>query len=208
MRRLIVVLTLATAATTTACGGGQQTGGAGQATTTTPSSTAAAPDRAKVAFADDICGAVAKFITPAAAFRPDTSSPAAAMNSLKTQLSSMSTGLADAGNDLKDADTAGVPDGQAAVDKLRTTFSQMKQAVDNAKTKLDAVDPNNQQAVTTAVQDATKEMASSLGSMQNPMDSPAMSGPEMEAAAEQSEECKKIKQVVSNRQTGSSTPTS
>ncbi|ONI79653.1 hypothetical protein ALI144C_23065 [Actinosynnema sp. ALI-1.44] len=207
MRRLIVVLALATAATT-ACGGGQQSGGSGQATTTTPSSTAGAPDRAKVDFADDICGAVAKFVAPAAAFRPDTSSPAAAMTSLKTQLSSLSGGLAEAGNDLKDADTAGVPDGQAAVDKLRNTFSQMKQAVDDAKAKLDTVDPNNQQAVTTAVQNATKEMGTSLSSMQNPMDSPAMSGPEMEAAAEQSEECKKIKQVVANRSTGSTTPTS
>nr|WP_042179088.1 hypothetical protein [Kibdelosporangium sp. MJ126-NF4]CEL13625.1 hypothetical protein [Kibdelosporangium sp. MJ126-NF4]CTQ99311.1 hypothetical protein [Kibdelosporangium sp. MJ126-NF4] len=199
MRRLTVVLALATTALlTTACGSSPPAGPG----TATPTSTSPAPDRDKVEFADDLCGAVAKFIVPAAAYRPDTSSPAAAVTSIKTQLSGLSTGLAEANDDLTNVHTTNVPDGKAAVDSLRSTFAQLKQSVDNARAKLDGVDPNNQQAVATAVQEVAKDM-SALGSMQNPLDQPALSGPEMEAAAAQAEECQKVKQVVGNRSTGS-----
>lgn len=209
MRTALVIGVIGVLAAT-ACSGEQNAGtGATTTTTTTPSSTSssAAADPQKVGFADDLCGAVAKFVVPAANWRPDTSSQAAAVNSFKTQLSMLSTGLTEATQDLNDVDTAGVPDGQAAVNDLKTTFGQMKQTVDQSKAKLDTVNPNNTQALATALQEVTQQL-SSMGSMKNPLDQPALSGPDMEAAAARADECQKIKQVIANRTTGSATRTS
>jgi hypothetical protein len=194
---------------TAACGGTQQNTGAGT-TTRPPSTTASAGqgnvDQAKVDFAGDICDAMQEFITPATSFKPDTSSPAAALNSLKTQLGAMSTGLDKAGRDLNDVDAAGVPDGKAAVTELQKTFSQLKQTVDTAKPKLDNVDPNNPQAIAAAVQDVSKDLAA-LGNMQNPLDQPALKSADMEAAAEQAPECQKIKTQMGGAMGGGSTTT-
>ncbi|CAM3810958.1 hypothetical protein KIPE111705_26190 [Kibdelosporangium persicum] len=204
-RSTIIALVAGFGLVTAACSGnGQQS--TPPATTTPTTTGSAAPDPQKVGFANDLCGAVAKFIVPAAGYRPDTSSPAAAVNSLKTQLTTLSNGLTEATQDLNDVDTAGVPDGQAAVDDLKTTFGQMKQSVDRSKARLDATDVNNQQAVAAAVQDVTKEM-SSLGSVKNPLDQPALNSAEMQAAAERADECQKIQQVIAGRSTGSVTAT-
>ncbi len=184
----------------------------GTSTSATPSSTASAStsgtaDPAKVKFAGEICGAVSKFLTPMTAVKPDTSSPAAAVTSLKTQLSSLSQGLTDATNDLKDADTSGVPDGQKALDDLRTTFGQIKDAVDRTRTKLDSVNVSDPQSVNAAIQDAGKEL-SGLSSMQNPLDQPNLKSADMAAAAEQAPECQKIKAAIASQlPSGSGTPT-
>lgn len=192
-RTTLAVVVAGFALVTAACGGTQQNTGSGTTTTTPPSSTSSqgGADQNKVDFAGDICDAMQEFITPATSFKPDTSSPAAAVNSLKTQLGAMSTGLDKAVKDLNDVDSEGVPDGKAAVTELQQTFGQMKQKIDTAKTKLDGVDPNNQQAIAAAVQDISKDLGS-IGSMTNPLDSPALKSADMEAAAKQAPECQKI----------------
>jgi hypothetical protein len=196
---------------TAGCNGNQQNAGPAGTPSSAPSASSGgqgSPDQHKVDFADDICGAVSKFMIPATSFKPDTSSPAAAVNSLKTQLGGMSTGLGEANEDLKKADTSGVPDGQAAVDDLQKTFGQMKEAVDRTKTKLDAVNPNDTQAVAAAVQQAGQDL-SSLGNMQNPLDQPNLKSADMEAAAEQAPKCQQIKSLIAAKTGGtSSAPTS
>jgi hypothetical protein len=209
-RTTLAVAVAGFALVTAACGT-QQNAGSGTTTTTPPSSTTASQgvvtaDPAKAKFAGEICGAIGQFITPATSFKPDTSSPAAAVNSLKTQLGTMSTGLDKAVKDLDDVDSAGVPDGQAAVTELQKTFGQIKQKVDAVKTKLEGVDVNNQQAIAAAVQDVSKDL-SSVGSMTNPLDSPALKSPDMEAAARQAPECQKIKTQMSGGASGTATAT-
>jgi len=207
-RTTLAVAVAGFALVTAACGGTQQNTGSGTTTTTPPSSTSSQGnvDQNKVDFADDVCDAMQEFITPAASFKPDTSSPAAAVNSLKTQLGAMSTGLDKTVKDLNDVDSEGVPDGKAAVTDLQTTFGQIKQKVDAAKTKLDSVDPNNQQAIAAAVQDISKDLAS-VGNMMNPLDSPALKSADMDAAAERAPECQKIKNQVGARTGGTATGT-
>jgi hypothetical protein len=213
-RTTLAVVVAGFALVTAACGSTQQNAGSsGTTTTTPPSSTSASQGTAspaKVKFAGDVCGAIQQFMTPATSFKPDTSSPAAAMNSLKTQLGAMSTGLDKAVKDLDDVDASGVPDGQAAVTELKKTFSQLKQAVDTTKPKLDGVDPNNPQAIAAAVQAVSKDLSAMGSNMQNPLDQPALKSADMEAAAEQAPECQKIKTQMGGSASGSgtSTPTS
>jgi hypothetical protein len=197
---IAVLLTgLATALVTTACAGNNQQGTAASQPPSSPSATGTGVDQNKVDFADDLCGAVSKFLTPAAAFKPDTSSQAAAVNSMKAQLGTLSTGLQDASTDLSDASTEGVPDGQAVVTDLRKAFDQMKTTVDQSKAKLDAIDPNNTQQVTVAVQQASKDLNSLGSSMQNPLDQPNLKSADMEAAAEKAPECQKIKGTMATK---------
>lgn len=209
--RITLAVVAAGFALVTAACGSQQNTGSGTSTTPPPSSSAGQGnvDQGKVDFAGDVCDAMQEFITPATSFKPDTSSPAAAVNSLKTQLGAMSTGLDKANNDLNDVNAAGVPDGKAAVTELQKTFSEIKQKVDTAKTKLEGVDANNQQAVAAAVQDVSKDL-SSVGNMTNPLDSPALKSADMEAAAKQAPECQKIQNQMTGGAGGSagSTPTS
>lgn len=193
----VLLAGLATGLITTACAGNTQQG----TTTSQPPSTPAtgtAVDQKKIDFADDLCGAVSKFLTPATAFKPDTSSQAAVVNSMKTQLGTLSTGLQEAANDLGDARTEGVPDGQAVVADLRKTFDQMKTTVDQSKAKLDAIDPANPQQVAAAVQQATQDL-SSLGNMRNPLDQPNLKSADMEAAAQKAPECQKIKGAMATK---------
>src|SRR5882762_5236510 len=98
---------------TTACGGQTTTGTASSTSSPTASSQSSGgtADPAKIKFADGICGAMGKFLGPATQFKPDTSNPTAAVESLKKQLGTISTGLGDAVSDLKNVDTSGVPDG-------------------------------------------------------------------------------------------------
>src|SRR5689334_11402284 len=70
--------------------GGTSTSATPSTTTSAGTSASGTADPAKVKFAGEICGAVSKFLTPMTAIKPDTSSPAAAVTSLKTQLASLS----------------------------------------------------------------------------------------------------------------------
>jgi hypothetical protein len=207
-RTTIVALTAGLALLTAACGSTQQNNAGGGTSTTPPASSTSGggADQNKVDFANDICDAIQEFITPATSFRPDTSSPAAAITSMRTQLGTMSTGLDKANQDLTDVKTDGVPDGKAAVTSLQQTFTELKTKVDNAKTKLDGVDVNNQQQIATAAQQVSQDLAS-IGNMQNPLDQPALKSPEMEAAAEQAPSCQKIKQQMGGALAGSTTAT-
>jgi hypothetical protein len=208
-RTTLAVVAAGFALVTAACGGTQQnTGSSGTTSTMPPSSTSSQGnvDQNKVDFADDICDAMQEFITPATSFRPDTSSPAGALNSLKTQLGAISTGLDKAVRDLDNVDAAGVPDGQAAVTELKKTFSQLKQTVDTARPKLDNVDPNNPQSIAAAVQDVSKDLAA-VGNMQNPLDQPALKSADMEAAAQRAPACQKIKNQMTGGVSGTATTT-
>jgi hypothetical protein len=207
-RTTLVAIAAGFALVTAACGSSQQNNAGGGATTTPPASTATSggADQNKVDFANDICDAMQEFITPATSFRPDTSSPAAALNSLKTQLGAMSTGLDKANKDMADVDAQGVPDGQAAVTQLQQTFTELKQKIDTAKGKLDGVDPNNQQQIATAVQEVSKDL-SSIGNMENPLDQPALKSADMEAAAKQAPECQKIQSQMGGSMSGSGSAT-
>jgi hypothetical protein len=157
--------------------------------------TSAAADRNKVSFMGDLCGAAAKFLVPALSVKPDTSSQAATVKSLTQQLGAMSKGVDDATADLKNVDTTKVPDGQLVIDDMQKAFGQIKATVDGARQKLAAVDPNDQQAVSAAVQDASKSL-SGFGSMQNPLDQPHLRSADMEQAAAQSPKCQQVKDAV------------
>lgn len=204
-RTTIAVLLSGFALLTAACAGNTQPGTAPSPTPSAPATTgtgtSGTADQNKVDFADDICGAVSKFLTPAMGFKPDTSSQAAAINSMKTQLGTLSTGLQEASSDLADADTEGVPDGQAVVTDLRKAFDQMKTTVDSSKAKLDAIDPNNTQQVAAAAQQATQELSTLGSTMQNPLDQPSLKAADMEAAAQQAPACQKIQNSMGTKKT-------
>jgi len=212
MKKLIVA-TLALV--TVGCANQANPGGANTGTNTggspAPTSSSAAVDQNKVGFMGDLCGAASKFLVPALSIKPDTSSQAAAVKSLTQQLGAMSKGVDDATADLKKVDTTKVPDGQLVIDDMQKAFGQIKATVDGARQKLAAVDPNNQQAVAAAVQDASTSL-SSLTSMQNPLDQPNLRSADMEQAAAQSPKCQQVKDAVaggvSSATSGAATSTS
>jgi hypothetical protein len=207
-RTTVIAVTAGLGLLVAGCGNSQQSAGSTSSNTATPTSASTgAVDQNKVGFMDDVCGAVGKFLVPAMSFKPDTGSQAAVVNSLKTQLTAMSSGLTAAGNDLQNMDTSKVPDGQAVVADLRKAFAQIKDTVDRTKAKLDAVDPNDQQAVAAVVQDVSKDL-SGLGSMHNPLDQPNLKSADLEAAAAQAPKCQQIKDSITAGISGSAGPPS
>jgi len=192
MNKLIVA---ALALVTVGCANQANPGGTGASGSPAPTSSAATVDPNKVSFMGDLCGAVSKFLVPAVSMKPDTSSQAAAVKSLAQQLGAMSKGVDDATADLKKVDTTKVPDGQLVIDDMQKAFGQIKATVEQTRQKLTEVDPNNQQAVAAAVQDATKGL-SGLGGMQNPLDQPNLRSADMEQAAAQSPKCQQIKDAI------------
>jgi hypothetical protein len=195
MRTTVVVVLAGLSLLSAGCAGNQQAGTQQSSSATATTTPSPAADQGKVAFADDICGAVAKFLVPATSIKTDTSSPAAALASIKTQLGTLSQGLTEASDDLKNADTGGVPDGQAAVADVQKTFGQLKEAVDRAKMKLDGVNPNDQQAVTTAMQSIGTDLAG-LSNLKNPLDQPSLKSADMQAAAQQAPKCQQMKGMI------------
>src|ERR1041384_3123427 len=105
MRTTVIAVMAGFALLMAGCANQGQSGGTSTSATppTTSASTGASgtSDPAKVKFAGEICGAVSKFLTPMMSVKPDTSSPAAAVTSLKTQLATLTQGLTEATNDLK-----------------------------------------------------------------------------------------------------------
>lgn len=169
--------------------------------TSTPTTQAADPQQTKIKFADGVCGAMAKFVEPATAFKADPKDP---VNSLKKQLTALSAGLGDANADLAKVDTSGFPEGKDALAEMQKGFGQMKTTVDDAKKKLDTVDPADQQAGTKAVTEAGAQLAGLGEAMGDPFNKPGLSKADMEAAAKQAPNC----QAMEKKMGGSSQPTS
>lgn len=200
MKKLIVA---ALALVTVGCANQANPGGTNTGSSPAPTSSSPAVDQNKVSFMGDLCGAVSKFLVPAVSMKPDTSSQAATVKSLTQQLGAMSKGADDATADLKRVDTTKVPDGQLVIDDLQKAFGQIKATVEQTRQKLTEVDPDNQQAVAAAVQDASKGL-SGLSSMQNPLDQPNLRSADMEAAAEQAPKCQQIKTAIAGQASSAS----
>jgi cytochrome c556 len=154
---------------------------------------AADPQQTKIKFADGVCGAMAKFVEPATAFKADPNDP---VNSLKKQLTALSTGLSDANADLAKVDTTGFPEGKDALTEMQKGFGQMKTTVDDAKKKLDAVNPSDQQAATKAVTDAGAQLAGLGEAMGDPFNKPGLSKADMETAAKQAPNCQEMEKKM------------
>jgi hypothetical protein len=195
-----VALVLAGCASKTAGVANPATGaGAGQATVTTTQSKSSSGGDA-VEFADQVCLALMDFIQPAmsiAGFQPDVSTPAAAVESIKGVLDKMSTGLDASLASLSKIDPGGVDGGDKLLTAFTDAFTQVKQKLQTATSKLGAVDPNDPSSVATAMQEVGTELTS-VADIQTTFETMDTLSPELNRAGNEAPTCKKIEELGSS----------
>lgn len=131
----------------------------------------------------------------------DPANPAAAKEGLIGFFTSFSDTLTSLSTGLKDAGVPPVADGQATVDKAQATIDGAKTSVDSAKTKLAGIDTANP----LAFQQALVELSPSLTALDN-TDGPLKdlrANPELNTAFEQAPGCKQV-----DSESASAAPTS
>lgn len=142
-----------------------------------------------VAWVNGVCGSLLPFVK-AASVPPnvDPSDPKAAVKGLSDYLGQTVTSLDTALNGLKAAGPSPVAGGDEVVTTLTTALTKFRTSFQNAKTKIDAVDPNNLTEVATALPDALAPLQE-LSDLKDPT-ADLKSSPQLDAAAKQAPNCK------------------
>jgi hypothetical protein len=73
--------------------------------------------------------------------------------------------------------------------------SAIAKTLEKTRSKLDSVNPNDQQAVAAAVQETSKDLGG-LSAMRNPLDQPNLRSQDLEAAAAQLPKCQQVKDAI------------
>jgi hypothetical protein len=185
---VLVVALLGAGCATTVTGRAAPTG-ASSGSSTAPTTTAATTDA--VTWVDNVCGALLPFVT-AASTEPkiNPSDPAAAIRGLSTYLGTAVSTLDKALSGLRDAGPSPVKGGDEVVTTLSTALTKFRTTFQNAKTKIDAVDPNDPAEIATALPEAIAPLQE-LSSLGNPT-ADLKSSPELDRAAKQAPNCKAL----------------
>lgn len=173
--------------------------GAGCATTVTgraaPAGAASAPTAAAttdpVAWVDSVCGSLLPFVR-AASTEPkiNPSDPGAALRGLSAYLGTAVSTLDTALSGLRAAGPSPVAGGDEVVTTLSAALTKFRTTFQTAKTKIDAVDPNNPSEVATALPEAIAPLQE-LSSLRDPT-ADLKSSPELDRAAQQAANCKAL----------------
>ncbi|MEJ3652192.1 hypothetical protein WEH80_04200 [Actinomycetes bacterium KLBMP 9759] len=183
---------LAAAVLVVAAGAGctSSVSGAGAANPASTAPTTAAAPATPVAWVDKVCGA---FLPLADAQRTAPKKEPQDTTPIKVRKISGYLGTLDAAfgatiTELQSVGPAPVPGGDEAVTKLKETLSSIKTSFSDAKIKIDAADPNNEDSL----KEAVKPLAA-LATLPDPTAGLA-AAPELDKAAEQAPKCKAIPQ--------------
>lgn len=179
--------------------------GGGPSASSSPSSSSGGGTA--VEFADEVCVAMLKFVEPALdmqSFQPDVSSPSAAVGSITTALTNLSTALESSLAALSDIDSTVVDGGDVIVSTFTSAFSQLKQRIDKSTDKLSSINPNDPQQVTAALQEVGTDLES-VSDIGNTFDSLGDTSPELDRAAREAPSCQKIEELGTGA--GSAPPT-
>ncbi|MFC5286772.1 hypothetical protein ACFPM7_06890 [Actinokineospora guangxiensis] len=174
-----------------------------------PTTTAGAPAETgeasgAVAWAEQVCAAVAPEVEKLGAGpNIDPSNPQAAKDGLVTYLGDMVDSLDRMIDGMEDAGAPPVPDGQVAVDRATGTLEEAKGSVESAKAELEKADVNDPAAFQAAFTKVGEDLQK-LSDLDNPM-AGLRGNKELNDAFQQAESCKKLAGTGS---TGTVTPTS
>jgi hypothetical protein len=163
------------------------TGAPAPAGASSPAGTAATQGD-PVAWVNGVCGSLVPFVK-AASVPPNVnpSDPKAAITGLGDYLGQAVTSLDTALNGLKSAGPSPVAGGDEVVTTLTTALTKFRSSFQDAKTKIDAVDPNNLTEVATALPEALAPLQE-LSDLKDPT-ADLKSSPELEAAAKKAPNC-------------------
>jgi hypothetical protein len=144
-----------------------------------------------VAWVNGVCGSLLPFVT-AVSVPPNVNSsdPKATVTGLSDYFGQAVTGLDTALNDLKAAGPSPVAGGDEVVTTVTSALTKVRTSFQNAKTKIDAVDPNNLAEVATALPEALAPLQE-LSDLKDPS-ADLKSSPQLEAAAKQAPNCKAL----------------
>ncbi len=191
-RNTLLGAALAAALLTTGCAS-TITGTAGPVGASSPLATGTAPAATTdpVAWVDRVCGSLLPFVKIGAS-PPDinSSDPKAAITGLSSYLGKAVTALDGALAGLKQAGPAPIKGGDEGVTALTGALTTYRKSFQDAKTQLDAVDPNDVSQLATALP-AALEPLQSLSDLPDPT-SDLKGSPELDAAAKQAPNCKAL----------------
>ena len=183
----VVAASLLTGCATTVTGNAAPVGAS--APLATGSAPAATAD--PVAWVDRVCGSLLPFIkigaTPPAI---NSSDPKAAIKGLSGYLGKAVSALDEALAGLKQAGPSPVKGGDEGVTALTGALTTFRKSFQDAKTKLDAVDPNDLGQLATALP-AALEPLQSLSDLPDPT-ADLKGSPELDAAAKKAPNCKAL----------------
>ncbi|WP_232660854.1 hypothetical protein [Pseudonocardia sp. TRM90224] len=192
MSRFTRPASLAAAVLVVAAGAGctSSVSGAGAATPASAAPTSAAAPATPVAWVDKVCGA---FLPLADAQRTAPKKDPQDTTPIKVQkisgyLGTLDTAFGATITELQAVGPAPVGGGDEVVGKLKDALTSIKMSFSDAKTKIDAADPNDE----ASLKEAVKPLAA-LATLPDPTAGLAAS-PELDKAAEQAPKCKAIPQ--------------
>ncbi len=192
LRPALLAIT-ATALLTTGCAS-TVTGTAEPVGAAAPLSAAAPPPATQtdaVAWVDGVCGSLLPFVK-AASTEPaiDPSDPKAAIKGLSTYLGKAVSTLDTALTGLKKAGPAPVDGGDQVVATLTGALTKFRTSFQDAKTKIDAVDPTDLAQVASALPAAVQPLQE-LSNLPDPT-ADLKSTPELDRAAQKAPNCKSL----------------
>jgi hypothetical protein len=152
----------------------------------------AAPGADGVAWMDKICGAMlpAVQIRADAPTLGDSGDPASRLSGLSQYLDKASTAADGAINGMAAAGPSPIEGGDQAVTALTTTLTSFRDSARNAKTKIDAIDTSDPQALATDLPAAIAPLAE-LARLPNPA-AQLDSNPALDAAAKAAPQCQQL----------------
>jgi predicted small lipoprotein YifL len=159
--------------------------------------TSSAPPAA-VAWADTLCAAILDYDTNAASFQLDSSSPSAAVNSVRTYLDTTVNQIAGTKTRLTTIGPAPVAGGDEAAQALVQSLDTLSQTVEAARTRIGAVDANDRTAVNAALQDIANTLQS-LRTPVNPLEGMGERFPDLQAAARSADNCTEVSRTRASR---------
>lgn len=189
----------------TGCGESGNSGNSGSSgtATTNTSSEAAGGNAEAVAWAEEMCSSI-KDDVAALPTQPqiDQSSPQAIKDSLVSFLDEMGTGFGNIATKLESAGTPPVDQGEEAVQAFLTQITSIQDAVNSAKTKVEAAPVDDPAAFQAAI-GAVGEDLSAIGELDT-----AASFEDYEAFKAAYDEAESCQALEAGSSSGSETPTS
>ena len=153
---------------------------------------AVAPTTDPVEWTDKVCGSLLPLQESLSA-KPEfnENDPNAALKALSDFLGKSEASIDQAVSGLDAAGPSPVPNGDAAVSKIKSALTTIRSSFDQAKAALDKIDPNNVSELVTALPQAVAPLQE-LSKLQDPT-TDLQSSPELEAAAAKAPNCQTLK---------------
>lgn len=156
------------------------------------------PDKAAVAWEDQVCGAIGSQFTERALRKPEPNldSQAAAQQAESAYLADVLTGLDGAITGVTQAGPAPVSGGDEVLHQVVGALGQLKTTISDAKTKIDQADPARPGAVSQALTVAANSVTVSSQTAAGVLKQIDNSYPTLAAAEQQAPNCHKFDNVT------------